>query len=623
MKSKILSSVSALGMVTALGVAAPFAHAADAPMAYDAWYVSVFGGVTDGFGHGKVDNDVINFDLDTGFVAGASVGRRFAPDWRIETELSFIANGFDDGREEGDDTRDPITGNVRSLLLTGNIWRDFNLGPINPYFGGGLGSGFVRARGDADAISGSASWADTSAALTGQLGAGVRIPLSDRLQADLGYRFRAIYTAGMEGSGAFGGTPDENGSFSQYIHSLQIGATYSFGSEPVPAAAPGDGDWYASVFGGLAMPEDTAAIDESPVALRHKTGGAFGGALGVRITPRWRAEGELSYVGKKTNDSGTDASVVDPASGKINQFYLMGNLWHDIPMGSFSPYFGGGLGFGFVDSGDVIADGDAVGNKTGVGLAAQLGAGVRAQFTDNLAVDLGYRFKSIIEANVGALNGTDDFWPLTTKDHVVQLGLTYGFNSSPIVQDDGALGNSYVSLFGGAVLPASNHLAASSDYYARYKTGFTVGAAVGRQVAENIRSELELSFMKYKIKDSQEQSFTYDPESGDVSSLFVMGNLWYDWHLGPFSPYGGFGVGVAFTNSDYTLEDGGILVDDKTVDLAAQVGSGVRYAVTDNALIDVGYRLKATTGILADSDSDYVYSHHLQHVVQAGLTWKF
>ena len=622
MKKRILSSVSTIGIAVAVGIAAP-ARAADAPLDYNSWYVSIFGGYADGFGHSKIDNEVINFDLDGGFVLGGAVGRRFAPDWRIETELSYFSNGFDTGREAGSGTPEPISGEVQSLLLTGNIWRDFRFGRFNPYVGGGLGSGMVKAHGEAYAVSGAASWSDTSAAFTGQLGAGVRIPVTDRFLLDLGYRFRGIYTAGMEATGDFGGTPDENGSFTQFVHSVQVGGVYSFGNEPVPTAAPGDGNWYASLFGGLAVPEDTAVLAESPVALRHSNGASFGGAVGVRITPRLRAEGELSFLSKDTNDSGNNDAEIDPASGKLKQYYLMANLWHDIPMGSFSPYFGGGLGFGFVDGGSVVSDGDQLGGDTTVGLAAQVGAGVRAQFTDNLAADIGYRFKSILEANIGALNGTGDFWPLTTKDHVVQLGLTYGFNASPIVQDDGGLGGTYVSLFGGAVMPVSNHLAVSSDYYARYKTGFTVGAAIGRQVADNIRSELELSYVNYKVKDSQEQDFAYEPESGDVSTLYAMGNLWRDWQLGPFDTYGGFGVGLAFTHSNFTLDGGNITFDDKTTDLAVQVGSGVRYAVTDNALIDVGYRLKATTGILANSDSDYGYSHQIQHVVQAGLTWKF
>jgi opacity protein-like surface antigen len=620
-------SASVIGMAAATAAWTGVACAADVQAGDPANYISLFGGYTDGFGHSHIDNDLINFRTDGGFLLGGALGTHFAPNWRIESELSFISNGFDTGQEAGNDPNLPINGRVRSVLFMGNVWKDFDLGIASPYVGGGLGSGFINARGNAQAVSGDASWDDTSLALAGQLGAGVRIPLSDRLTADLGYRFKAIYAAGLEGTTTFGGTPDENANFAQYIHAVQIGATYAFGPQTIPAPASGDGDWYASVFGGLALPEDTAINYSNAESLRHKSGFTLGAAIGTRITPRLRAEAELSFLSKRVKNFGDDSSVSDPASGDLNQFYLMANMWHDIPMGSVSPYFGGGLGFGFIDANGVNLDGDVLGDKTGVGLAAQVGAGVRAQFSDSLAVDVGYRLKSIIEANVGAANGTDGFSALTTVDHVLQASLTYGFNGSPIVQDDGQLGNWYVSVFGGGMRPANNHISNyyDSDYYARYKTGYTVGVAVGREVADNLRAELELSYAKAKIKDSQIQSLTFDPETGSVATTYVMANLWHDWDLGSFSPYGGFGVGAAFTNADYTLGLGSNLIDDSTVNLAAQVGTGVRISLTDNALLDVGYRLKVTAGVLSAStnNSGYAFNHNFNQVVQAGVTWKF
>lgn len=591
-------------------------------------YISLFGGWTDGFGHSHIDNDVIEFSTNGGFLFGGAVGTHFAPNWRVESELSFISNRFDDGREEGGDPRTDITGRVRSVLFTTNVWRDFNFGVFNPYVGGGLGSGFVNARGDADTVSGSASWDDTSLAITGQLGAGVRVPLTDRVQADLGYRFRAVYAAGMDGSDRFGGAPDENGNFAQYIHSVQLGVSYAFGPQTIPAAAAGDGDWYASIFGGFVMPEASAVNYSDAQTLRHKNGFSVGAAVGTRITPRLRAEAELSYLTKKAKSFSEDGYDFDPASGSLRQTYILANVWHDMPMGMFSPYIGGGLGFGFINGDRVDRDGDTLGDKTGVGLATQLGAGVRAQFGDSLAFDVGYRMKSIIEANVGAANGNDELSAVSTVDHILQAGLTYGFGSSPVIQDDSQLGDWYVSVFGGGVFPANNHISASysSDYFVRHKNGFTVGAAIGREVADNVRAELEISHVRYKVKDSQDQSNVFDPETGDLAFTYVMANLWHDWDMGAFKPYAGFGVGVAFSSLDYTLDNGDVSFDDSGLNAAAQLGSGVRFDVTDNLTLDVGYRLKATASVVARTDTpgDGIgFGHHMQHVVQAGASWSF
>jgi opacity protein-like surface antigen len=56
-----------------------------------------------------------------------------------------------------------------------------------------------------------------------------------------------------------------------------------------------------------------------------------------------------------------------------------------------------------------------------------VGAGVKYDISESMAIDLGYRFKSLGKLNFKDGDGSADFPGATLNSHNVQLGLTFKF----------------------------------------------------------------------------------------------------------------------------------------------------------------------------------------------------
>lgn len=194
----------------------------------------------------------------------------------------------------------------------------------------------------------------------------------------------------------------------------------------------------------------------------------------------------------------------------------------------------------------------------------------------------------------------------------------------------------YASLFGGASILQDF----DNDYnYAGGKTGvdletdvgFVVGVAAGKRIWESFRADVEIAY-----SNNNADGFDFDtgvapyPADGDVDSLTVLANLWYDHDMGSgFTPYVGGGAGIGVVWGDYNQSvpaAPGKLVDGSDVGFAFQVGAGVNYALTEAIDLTVGYRFKgildlslnSTIAASGDKKGD-LYSHS----VIAGIVWKF
>jgi opacity protein-like surface antigen len=200
-------------------------------------------------------------------------------------------------------------------------------------------------------------------------------------------------------------------------------------TEPVAVADTG---WYLSVFGGAVWADPVEADDDdSSLDFDTDLGWLLGAAVGANITDNLRGEIELS-TGAFALTGVTDTEVPEPLTiddGSATTTYLLANVWFDIDTGSgFTPYIGGGLGAGYVTAeGQASFEGTPVGDPvdlSGWGFAYQLGAGVKFDVADNVALDLGYRFKSIVDAE---LEGDNAAATATVSSHVLQVGVTFGF----------------------------------------------------------------------------------------------------------------------------------------------------------------------------------------------------
>lgn len=72
--------------------------------------------------------------------------------------------------------------------------------------------------------------------------------------------------------------------------------------------------------------------------------------------------------------------------------------------------------------------------------------------------------------------------------------------------------------------------------------------------------------------------------------------------------------------------EGGLHIDDQSLALAAQIGAGVRFALTDTLTIDAGYRFKSALGVATDGAEDGAeagYASYYANVGQVGVSWTF
>ena len=185
------------------------------------------------------------------------------------------------------------------------------------------------------------------------------------------------------------------------------------------------------MFGGGVWTNSIDADDgRSIFTFDTDLGWLVGASLGAHITDNLRGEIELStsqFDLSGLTVAGIPATLTD---GNASATYLLGNLWYDIDTGSgFTPYIGAGIGAGYVTADGAITVSGAPGTTpaidiAGWGWAYQIGAGVKFDVADNVALDLGYRWKSVVDAK---LEGPVNDATATVGSHVLQVGLTIGF----------------------------------------------------------------------------------------------------------------------------------------------------------------------------------------------------
>ncbi|OEO31346.1 hypothetical protein VW23_016830 [Devosia insulae DS-56] len=198
--------------------------------------------------------------------------------------------------------------------------------------------------------------------------------------------------------------------------------------QPVTVADTG---WYFSVFAGgvwdgfVTGEDDAVDPDTFDVEISTDAGWLLGAAVGTHVFDSLRAEVEVYGARRDVNGASEGPASLD-LDGSVTTAALLGNLWVDFDTGSgFTPYIGGGLGVGYIhaESPGLLPAVDPL-DADGVGLAYQLGAGVKVDVADNIALDLGYRWKGVSAEISG--DGTEDV-VAHAGSHVVQVGVTFGF----------------------------------------------------------------------------------------------------------------------------------------------------------------------------------------------------
>jgi opacity protein-like surface antigen len=152
----------------------------------------------------------------------------------------------------------------------------------------------------------------------------------------------------------------------------------------------------------------------------------------------------------------------------------------------------------------------------------------------------------------------------------------------------------------------------------QHDTGWLAGAAVGYAFDFGLRAEAEAAYRMNDFDQFEIAGFGYDLD-GDVSTLSLMGNLWFEAPLtAAFRPFVGVGVGMAqvsLNDVEAPVIGPGTFVDDSDWVFAYQVGGGVAYRFTPGWDVTAEYRYFATddaeVGVEGTSgDGEYEYSSH-------------
>ena len=105
----------------------------------------------------------------------------------------------------------------------------------------------------------------------------------------------------------------------------------------------------------------------------------------------------------------------------------MANLWRDMDLGAFKPYAGAGVGVGLMDVAIDYANGKSV-KGLDPGFAAQVGSGIRFNVSDNMMVDIGYRFRAVMAVGTEGSPGTGDRNNSSSYfSHNAQIGVSWKF----------------------------------------------------------------------------------------------------------------------------------------------------------------------------------------------------
>lgn len=165
---------------------------------------------------------------------------------------------------------------------------------------------------------------------------------------------------------------------------------------------------------------------------------------------------------------------------------------------------------------------------------------------------------------------------------------------------------------------------------------YVFGGAIGYNWAASfnipIRSELEYMYRGNMLKYGADNGTAGSEVSSKVTSIQTLfANFFYDINTGTaFTPYVGAGVGLAWIDTKYSSTAASFANwegDKKTTatNFAWNVGAGLGYSVTDNFILDLGYRYvsfgssKAYGGAVYDQKFKNLGAHE----VLLGLRFEF
>lgn len=192
-----------------------------------------------------------------------------------------------------------------------------------------------------------------------------------------------------------------------------ITASASTAEEKLSYCNPNDGPYISAGVGISKFKAWKNPTNQQDI--RFKENATFRLAVGNEFSP-FRVEFEPSYAQVKYTAA--------PLSGRVRITSLLGNLYLGLPFEGevfsylVAPYIGGGIGFASANAKWQGVVNQSQNNTHGTVLAYQGIAGLRFAVTDEIAVNLDYRYFSIDKLNVLAKR---------LRSHTGNVGITYRF----------------------------------------------------------------------------------------------------------------------------------------------------------------------------------------------------
>ena len=145
----------------------------------------------------------VSNDYDPGYLGILAVGYDFDNGFRGELELSYAKYDIDThtaslfGGGAAPFPSSQSFGDAESFAVMASAYYDVDLGGIDPFIGGGLGWGRVKADGFGvtpliGALPGGVALDDSDSGLAYHITAGLSFDITDTIKAEVGYRYQGI-----------------------------------------------------------------------------------------------------------------------------------------------------------------------------------------------------------------------------------------------------------------------------------------------------------------------------------------------------------------------------------------------------------------------------------------------
>ncbi len=147
---------------------------------------------------------------------------------------------------------------------------------------------------------------------------------------------------------------------------------------------------------------------------------SLAGAMGLRLTPQWRLEGEISYR-KADLDRIEVAAGSFEFGGDVNTWLYMLNIYYDVDFEwkNFKPFLTAGLGFASHEAQlDRVAGLLPEATDDSIGFAWQLGGGLKYRVNPDLAISSNYRY-------IGTSDIEVDSYDVEYTTHEFRVGMEY------------------------------------------------------------------------------------------------------------------------------------------------------------------------------------------------------